>query len=163
MTDRNCRCPVRPYATLGSFASGSTSEEARLRVWQVEHGNHPYAKARDELAGALQQAEGKVGTGPAVLDMVHDVFGVERRAWDTRHVLANGGSTKTIRAESEPGFGSDTVTVQPSGLSGCVQIHVTTPRGTQGATLDGRQAQALIDAIREALPDPVQGPAFTIG
>lgn len=53
-------------------------ETAALRAWEAEHGHHPYAKARDELARALQCAEGSVNSGEAVLDMVADVFGLAR-------------------------------------------------------------------------------------
>lgn len=69
---------------------------------------------------------------------------------------------KTIKAESGNGFGSDSVTIQASGIRGCVQLHVTTPHGTQGCTLDGRQAQEVIDAIRDALPDPVLSPTTMV-
>lgn len=79
-----CRCPVRPYYSLGSMASGSATETANVRRWESEHGDHPYAKARDELAKALQYAEGTPGLGEkrgeAVLDMVHDAFALMRRS-----------------------------------------------------------------------------------
>lgn len=61
-------------------------ETAALQAWDREHSHHPYAKARDELAKALQIAETAVkrgeqdGAGQAVLDMVADVFGMERPA-----------------------------------------------------------------------------------
>lgn len=77
-TQNDCRCPVRPYASLGSLASGSASETSSLYRWEAEHGDHPYAKARDELADALQNAEVRVGSDSAVLDMVADVFGLAR-------------------------------------------------------------------------------------
>ena len=77
--DEQCRCPVRPYYTPGSFGSGSSHESAMLDRWQTEHGNHPYAKARDGLARACQAAEKDVRSGEAVLDMVHDIFNLPRR------------------------------------------------------------------------------------
>lgn len=77
--DRQCRCPVRPYYTPGSFGSGSSHETALVNQWQREHGDHAYAKARDALAGACQHAEGTMGSGEAVLDMVHDIFNLPRR------------------------------------------------------------------------------------
>lgn len=89
---RACRCPVRPWATPGSFASGSTYETRAVEAWQAEHGDHPYAKARDELAGALQQAENRVGSGTAVLAMVADVFGLPRESvgpQNAREVVAS--------------------------------------------------------------------------
>lgn len=78
-TNTICRCPVRPYYTPGSLGSGSSHESALLDRWQAEHGAHPYAKVRDELARAVQAAEKDVGSGEAVLDMVHDIFGLVRR------------------------------------------------------------------------------------
>ena len=75
-----CRCPVRPCFSLGSLVSGSATEDRALREWEATHGAHPYAKVRDELATALQVAEGKVRSGEAVLDMVADVFGMRRGA-----------------------------------------------------------------------------------
>jgi hypothetical protein len=66
------------------MGSGSQMETAALRKWDAEHSHHPYAKARDELAKALQIAESSVkreehdASGYAVLDMVHDVLGLER-------------------------------------------------------------------------------------
>jgi hypothetical protein len=84
-----CRCPNRPYAS--SWARDSAMEQAQLQQWDEEHGSHPYARARDTLAQALQSAEGAVHSGPAVLDMVHDVFGLPRQEWETRHVATDGG------------------------------------------------------------------------
>lgn len=78
MPQDKCRCPVRPYYALGSFGSGSTGEDALVKQWGIEHGDHSYAKVRDDLATALQMAQGRIGSGEAVLDMVHDVFGLER-------------------------------------------------------------------------------------
>jgi hypothetical protein len=75
---KECRCPNRPHATLGSWASGSVSETRAVSAWTAEHGDHPYAKARDELSGPLQHAERSVGSGGAVLDMVADVYGLPR-------------------------------------------------------------------------------------
>lgn len=77
MDAKQCRCPLRPY--FGGWGSGSAQESAALNAWQQEHGAHPYAKARDVLAHALQSAEGTVGSGDAVLDMVADVFSLSRR------------------------------------------------------------------------------------
>lgn len=77
-TNTMCRCPVRPYYTLGSMASGSNHESVLLNHWQAEHGAHPYAKVRDELARAVQTAEKDLSSGEAVLDMVHDIFGLPR-------------------------------------------------------------------------------------
>jgi hypothetical protein len=60
-------------------------ERAALAQWQQEHGDHAYAKARDRLAVALQEAEASVKrdeqrmAGAAVLDMVHDIMSMERR------------------------------------------------------------------------------------
>ena len=79
---KTCRCPIRPYYTIGSFGSGSNHESRLLDDWQREHGGHAYARARDELARALQAAEKDVRSGAAVLDMVHDVFNLPR--WDTK-------------------------------------------------------------------------------
>jgi hypothetical protein len=81
-----CRCPVRPYANPGSFASGSAYEDAGIKRWEAEHGGHPYAKARDTLAKALQIAEGAMYSQPAALDMVADVFGMPRQRWEVRGV-----------------------------------------------------------------------------
>lgn len=78
--EKPCRCPTRPYFTLGSFGSGSAMETAAVDKWTREHGEHPFAKARDLLSGSLQQAESAVGSGVAVLDMVHDVFNLPRSA-----------------------------------------------------------------------------------
>lgn len=81
MDEKNqCRCPVRPLYTQGSLASGSNHEAGLMARWHAEHGGHPYAKARDELARALQAAERDVGSGEAVLDMVRDVFGLSRES-----------------------------------------------------------------------------------
>lgn len=78
MDAKDCRCPVRPYYTPGSFGSGSTHESALLDRWHAEHGGHPYAKARDVLASACQAAERDVRSGEAVLDMVADIFNQPR-------------------------------------------------------------------------------------
>jgi hypothetical protein len=75
---RSCRCPVRPYFSIGSLGSGSAAETQAVARWEDEHGRHPYARARDELSQALQKAEGAVGSGAAVLDMVRDVFELYR-------------------------------------------------------------------------------------
>jgi hypothetical protein len=75
---RLCRCPVRPYFSIGSLGSGSATETQAVARWEAEHGRHPYARARDELSQALQKAEGAVGSGAAVLDMVRDVFELQR-------------------------------------------------------------------------------------
>lgn len=75
-----CRCPLRPCYSLGSLASGRTHEDALVKQWTAEHGSHSYAKARDELAAHLHRAETHGGRGAAVLDMVHDVLGLERAA-----------------------------------------------------------------------------------
>jgi hypothetical protein len=72
---QTCRCPVRPYYSPGSLGSGSTTETANLRRWEAEHGGHPYAKARDDLAGAMQTAESRVGSGEEVLQMAHEIMG----------------------------------------------------------------------------------------
>lgn len=71
---KQCRCPLRPY--LGSLASGSQMQMVADEKWQEEHGHHPYAKARDELARAMQSAEGKVGSGEAVFQMAKEIMGV---------------------------------------------------------------------------------------
>lgn len=84
-----CRCPARPYTNPGSFAYESAY--AALKEWNEEHGAHPYAKARDELAKALHIAEGTVHRTPAVLDMVADVFGMPRQQWAVRRVVTDGG------------------------------------------------------------------------
>jgi len=76
MNDESCRCPNRPYSI--SWASGSEWEREQLARWDAAHAHHPYAKARDQLAKALQQAEGTVHSGLAVLDMVSDVYGIRR-------------------------------------------------------------------------------------
>jgi hypothetical protein len=70
---KQCRCPLRPY--MGSWGSGSASETAALNRWQADHGHHPYAVARDELARAMQAAEGQVGNGDAVLQMAKEIMG----------------------------------------------------------------------------------------
>lgn len=89
-TDANsCRCPVRPWATPGSFASGSVYETRAVEAWTAEHGNHAYAKARDELAGAIQNAESRVGSGAAALDMVADVFGISRECIGDAAAMSN--------------------------------------------------------------------------
>lgn len=77
---KSCRCPVRPWATPGSFASGSVSEARAVEAWQARHGSHPYAKARDELAKSLQYAEIRLGSASAVPNMVADVFGLPRES-----------------------------------------------------------------------------------
>lgn len=66
--EKECRCPVRPYYPLGSMASGSTHEDALVNHWAVEHGHHVYAKARDDLATALQTlgGGGSTSVGPFV-------------------------------------------------------------------------------------------------
>lgn len=71
---KQCRCPLRPY--MGSWASGSVTETNALNCWQEEHGHHPYAKARDQLAGAMHAAESEVGNGEAVLQMAKEIMGV---------------------------------------------------------------------------------------
>ena len=76
MKPEPCRCPPRPR----SEASGSAHETRLLEDWQATHGAHPYARMRDALAGALQEAEGATGDAEAVLCMVADVFGVPREA-----------------------------------------------------------------------------------
>lgn len=73
-----CMCPLRPFYTQGSMASGSQHESALLRQWEAEHGRHPYAKARDELAGAMQGAEAQVHSGEAVLRMAKEILGAPR-------------------------------------------------------------------------------------
>ena len=82
-TSEQCRCPVRPYGS--SWASGSAWETNRLHAWDAEHGAHPYAKARDELAKALQIAEGAMHSGPAVLDMVADIYDMSRSVYAPLH------------------------------------------------------------------------------
>jgi hypothetical protein len=74
---RACRCPVRPYFTPGSFASGSQHETRLVDEWNMTHAHHPYAKARDELAGAMQAAESAVRSGEAVLQMAHEIVGAD--------------------------------------------------------------------------------------
>lgn len=73
-----CRCPTRPFFTPGSMGSGSAQETEMLRRWSLEHGSHPYAHARDELAGAIQQAESRVHSGESVLVMAADILGMPR-------------------------------------------------------------------------------------
>ncbi len=75
---RQCRCPLRPHCNPGSLGGGSNLEASLLARWENEHAAHPYARARDELARALQAAEAEVGGGEAVLDMVGDIFGLPR-------------------------------------------------------------------------------------
>lgn len=83
MDAKTCRCPNRPY--FGGMARDSTMERRALAEWNAEHGSHSYAKARDELARALQLAESSVRgeeqkkAGEAVMDMVHDIMGLYRR------------------------------------------------------------------------------------
>lgn len=76
MDAKDCRCPPRPY--LGGMARDSQMQIAADGRWEQEHGSHPYARSRDNLAHALQYAEGTAGSGEAVLDMVADVFGQPR-------------------------------------------------------------------------------------
>ena len=73
-----CRCPVRPLYNPGSFGSGSSHEMALMDRWTAEHGGHPYAKARDELAHAMQAAEKDVRSGDALWDMCHDIMSLPR-------------------------------------------------------------------------------------
>lgn len=73
---KQCKCPLRPY--LGSWARDSASQSAADARWRAEHGAHPYANVRDELARALQAAEAQT-SAEAVLDMVQDVFNLPRR------------------------------------------------------------------------------------
>lgn len=88
--EAQCRCPLRPYGP--SMASGSSWERARLEEWQRTHGHHAYAKARDDLAKALNVAETTLKreeqrkAGEAVMDMVHDVFGLLRRGTETKRL-----------------------------------------------------------------------------
>jgi hypothetical protein len=66
------------------MARDSTMERNALARWQEEHGHHAYAKTRDRLVGAIQEAETAIRdgeqrkAGEAVLDMVHDIMGAER-------------------------------------------------------------------------------------
>lgn len=66
------------------MARDSGMERHALDQWRAEHGGHAYATARDALSGALQGAESSVRrgeqnrAGAAVLDMVHDIMGMER-------------------------------------------------------------------------------------
>jgi len=110
-----CRCPVRPYYSPGSMASGSTHEDALLRRWNTEHRGHSYAKARDELAHALQHAERSVKleegleADEAVLDMVFDIFSMRRRsdgpdpdvAYDGK-VYKSGGYHASMHPDAKP-------------------------------------------------------------
>lgn len=105
-----CRCPVRPYATPGSLASGSAHESAQVQRWQEEHGAHAYAKARDQLAGALQGAESAVASGEAMLDMVHDVLGRRRPSETVLNMTADSlGVDAGPRRLSAHGFPSSRV------------------------------------------------------
>jgi hypothetical protein len=70
----DCRCPLRPYYTLGSFGSGSSDEDRLLDEWQRVHGEHPYAKARDEVARQIQWAVLKRADAER---MVRELFGDE--------------------------------------------------------------------------------------
>jgi len=70
---KQCRCPLRPY--LGGMARDSQMQRAADREWEEQHAAHPYAKARDELARAMQSAEGQVGSGEAVLQMAKEIVG----------------------------------------------------------------------------------------
>lgn len=101
MDAKQCRCPLRPY--FGGLGSGSTQESEALNVWQQEHGHHVYAKARDELARALQAAEGVMGSGAAVLDMVADVFNQPRpsRAPTAAGEAVREASRRNARAAAE--------------------------------------------------------------
>lgn len=87
MNEKTCRCPNRPY--FGSMARDSLMERNALAQWQQEHGHHAYAKTRDRIAGAIQEAEsairGEEGrkSGEAVLDMVHDIMGAKRFSGDS--------------------------------------------------------------------------------
>jgi hypothetical protein len=98
-----CRCPVRPYFSIGSLGSGSAAETQAVARWDAEHGRHPYARARDELSQALQKAEGAVGSGAAVLDMVHDVFELKRPSAAARQT----DSAREGRAAADMGTGPE--------------------------------------------------------
>lgn len=74
MDPKTCRCPLRPF--LGNWARDSTAQTNATARWATEHEHHPYAKARDELARAMQSAESQVGSGEAVLQMAKEVMGV---------------------------------------------------------------------------------------
>lgn len=76
---KQCRCPLRPYHSPGSFGSGSTHEDVVVRRWEEEHGQHHYAKARDELARAMESAERAAGGGEALLEMCREILGLPRQ------------------------------------------------------------------------------------
>lgn len=78
MEPNECRCPTRPHGS--SWARGSMAEKLARDAWERQHGEHPYAKARDELAVALHHADGRVVSGSAVLNMVADSFGLPRES-----------------------------------------------------------------------------------
>jgi hypothetical protein len=75
---------MRPYYSPGSLSSGSTLEENNVRRWGEEHAHHPYAKTRDELARAMQAAEGGLASagfgrtsGDAIFQMAKEIMGAE--------------------------------------------------------------------------------------
>lgn len=75
-----------------------------MDAWQERHGNHPYAKARDELAGALQQAEARIGSAYAVLNMVADVFSLPRESVGPQNAAEAARSVHgRIRQRAEEG------------------------------------------------------------
>ena len=88
-----CRCPVRPYYSIGSLASGSTHETALLDRWEREHSHHAFAKARDKLATAFQSIEGLQpdGTrlsGEDLLLMTRQIFDVGSCGTAQRETIA---------------------------------------------------------------------------
>lgn len=74
--DKICLCPVRPMYTIGSMGSGSVHEMHLMDEWNATHAHHPYAKARDELAKAMQNAEKDVRSGAIMWRMAHEVMGL---------------------------------------------------------------------------------------
>ena len=74
MDAKTCRCPLRPY--LGGMARDSQMQTAADWRWEQEHGVHPYAKARDRIASAMQAAEAEMGSGEAMWQAAHEVMGL---------------------------------------------------------------------------------------
>ena len=72
MDAKTCRCPLRPY--LGGMARDSQMQIAADREWEQEHGTHPYAKARDRLASAMQASEGEMGSGEAMWQAAQEIM-----------------------------------------------------------------------------------------